>query len=374
MAQAPRSRTRTGSGGSTGGPSSEEFERIDLPTETPPVEEEGAFEGVDLGTPGVAQPTAQLRAAHQQLEQQLLVSGTERALAAEAGTDAYGFENITGVGISERIVGDKLTDEPCVTVYVVSKAPRDLVAPEALAPQQVNGVPVDVVATGELHATPHRGRYRPSPTGVSVGHFQITAGTIGFYVRRGRQLFILSNNHVLANVNAGSVGDPITQPGPFDGGLVPADVVAKLSQFIPITFGGALNMVDCAIAQTSPELVALQNKCFGRVVNPPVPCRLNLLVKKCGRTTQLTRGRIVDCNATVRVGYGTAGTALFRSQIIIVSLSPPAQFSAGGDSGSGILSDSGNRPVGLLFAGSATHTIANPIAAVLTALNVSIVA
>jgi hypothetical protein len=99
---------------------------------------------------------------------------------------------------------------------------------------------------------------------------------------------------------------------------------------------------------------------------------LNMFVCKCGRTTQFTRGRITDCNATVRVGYGTAGTAIFQNQIIIQSLTSNP-FSAGGDSGSLIVTDRTKQPAGLLFAGSATHTIANPISAVLAALGITIV-
>jgi len=250
---------------------------------------------------------------------------------------------------------------------------KDEVEKAALVPEEINGIPTDVVSTGQLDALPHKGRYRPAPGGVSIGHFKITAGTLGCLVRKGRTLFVLSNNHVLANTNSANIGDPILQPGPADGGIVPRDVIAKLSAFIPINFGGAVNKVDCAIGQTSPTLVTPLNKCFGKISASPLPCRLNLLVKKCGRTTQFTRGRITDCNATVRVNYGTAGAALFQNQIIIQSVTPNP-FSMGGDSGSLITTDVGNRPVGLLFAGSPTHTIANPISAVLAALGVAIVA
>ena len=48
-------------------------------------------------------------------------------------------------------------------------------------------------------------------------------------------------------------------------------------------------------------------------------------------------------------------------------------FSAGGDSGSLIVTNGTQQPTGLLFAGSTTHTIANPIQAVLAALGVTIV-
>jgi hypothetical protein len=73
----------------------------------------------------------------------------------------------------------------------------------------------------------------------------------------------------------------------------------------------------------------------------------------------------------VRVNYGAAGVALFRNQILIVSLTSQP-FSQGGDSGSLIVTDAGRKPVGLLFAGSASHTIASPIGAVLAALDVKL--
>lgn len=352
-----------------------EFEEVELPQEPVSEEEEGDFQDFDVETfaAGEFASTAQLLPAKEKLEKQLIFDVAEEALSAQSGTDEYGPENIVGVGISQKIRGDVLTGEPCVTVYVVAKVDEDKVASSAKIPDNVNGIPTDVVATGELHAFPHKGRYRPAPGGVSVGHFRITAGTLGCLVRKRNALYILSNNHVLANSNSGRIGDPILQPGRIDGGIQPRDVIAKLSQFVPINFGGAPNRVDCAIAQTSPRLVSPLEKCFGRIRLPIVPCRLNLLVRKCGRTTQFTRGRITDCNATVRVNYGV-GVATFQNQIIIQSLTPPTPFSQGGDSGSLIVSDQACQPVGLLFAGSATHTIANHIEAVLAALGVAIVA
>lgn len=319
---------------------------------------------------------AALLAAKEHLEQRLLLGVTEQALSASAGTERYGFENILGVGIAEKIVNGSYSGEMCVAVYVLAKATKNEIASEAVVPDDVNGVPTDVVPTGEFHAFPHRGRYRPAPGGVSVGHVRITAGTLGCLTRarRGPGCYILSNNHVLANVNSAKKGDAIVQPGPFDGGHAPADQIAKLAKFIPILFGAGINQVDCAIAETSPKLVTPLNKCIGKISASPLLAKLNMLVKKCGRTTQFTRGRIIDVSATVRVGYGPAGVAIFQNQIIIVSLNPPQPFSAGGDSGSLIMTDDGNRPVGLLFAGSATHTIANHIGQVLMALDVTIVA
>src|SRR3989449_7150169 len=78
-------------------------------------------------------------------------------------------------------------------------------------------------------------RIRPAPGGVSIGHIQITAGTLGILARRNGRPVILSNNHVLANQNAGRVGDPILQPGPADGGRL-QDTIARLVDFVPIQF------------------------------------------------------------------------------------------------------------------------------------------
>jgi hypothetical protein len=315
-----------------------------------------------------------LLAAQKQLEKALLFDVAAEAASAESGTDSHGFENIVGVGIGDKMSEGNYTGEQCVTVYVVAKAPKKQVQSDAVVPSSVDGIPTDVVAIGIPEAFPFRGRYRPAKGGVSVGHVKITAGTLGCMVASGAKRYILSNNHVLANSNSGKLGDAIVQPGPYDGGHAPADTIARLSKFVPIKFGGVLtNLVDCAIAETTTALVSPKNISYGTLSTSPVQPSLNLLVKKAGRTTQFTRGRIVGVNVTINVNYGTAGVARFVSQMLIQSLTANP-FSAGGDSGSLIVSDSGNRPVGLLFAGSSTHTIANSITSVLSALSVSIVA
>jgi hypothetical protein len=92
-------------------------------------------------------------------------------------------------------------------------------------------------------------------------------------------------------------------------------------------------------------------------------------VQKYGRTTSLTKGRVSALNATVNINYGN-GVARFVGQIIIT----PGTFSAGGDSGSLIVTnDTSKSPVGLLFAGSSSHTIANPIGTVLSSFGTTVV-
>ena len=105
-------------------------------------------------------------------------------------------------------------------------------------PEELDDVPTDIKTTGLLMAGANTtARARPAPTGYSVGHRDITAGTIGGVVVKGSgETFILSNNHVLANSNDASIGDPILQPGPFDGGTDPSDQIGMLADFEPIDF------------------------------------------------------------------------------------------------------------------------------------------
>src|SRR5438874_43232 len=99
-----------------------------------------------------------LEAAKRKLESRLILDVVEEALAADSGTDTHSFENIKGVGISERVVNGWLTGEPCVTVYVAAKVPIEEVHAPALVPEKVDGVRTDVVEIGEIDALPFKGR------------------------------------------------------------------------------------------------------------------------------------------------------------------------------------------------------------------------
>jgi PKD repeat protein len=97
-------------------------------------------------------------------------------------------------------------------------------------------------------------------------------------------------------------------------------------------------------------------------------------VQKYGRTTGHTFGTVAETNVTVAVcieargPFSCARAATFVGQFTVTD----GSFSAGGDSGSLIVTSSGNNPVGLLFAGSSTRTIANPIQVVLDRFGVTI--
>ncbi|MFC2069205.1 Ig-like domain-containing protein [Chloroflexota bacterium] len=216
---------------------------------------------------------------------------------------------------------------------------------------------------------------RPVPIGVSTGYPDITAGTIGARVTDGSKVYALSNNHVYANENQASIGDNVLQPGIYDGGRNPIDAIGTLSAFKSIKFKRrANNVIDAAIALSNVE--SLGNTTPGDGYGTPKSATevayIGMLVMKYGRTTGFTHGQVYAIDATVNVRYDS-GWARFVHQIVIT----PGAFSDSGDSGSLIVVDSaGNtedrKPVGLLFAGSSSYTIANPIDEVLSYFSVTI--
>ena len=218
---------------------------------------------------------------------------------------------------------------------------------------------------------------RPVPIGVSTGHPDITAGTIGCRVKKDGNVYALSNNHVYADENAGPLNISVLQPGPFDGGGA-GDEIGTLTDFEPIDFSGKDNTIDAAIAEclidgdTDEPLVGMSTPLggYGTPKSASIAARIRMRVMKYGRTTGQTKGKIYAINATVDVGYDS-GVARFVDQIIVT----PGGFSAGGDSGSLVVTDdrkSTRQPVGLLFAGSSLVTIANPIDLVLDRFGVTV--
>jgi hypothetical protein len=308
--------------------------------------------------------------AVQALEQQM--GGFEAILAAATDTTdqgVAGLENIMGFGIGEKTVDGKFTGELAVKVYVVEKLPESALVASSVVPSEVQGVQTDVESVGEVFAESFRRRYRPAPGGSSIAHTRVTAGTHGcLVVLNNNRLCGLSNNHVLANSNDARIGDPIVQPGPADGGRDPADRVGRLQAFVPIDFRGGTNTVDAAVVWTSFSLLGARHHCYQ--INPtPVRPLLNMLVRKCGRTTQHTLGLITGISVTIRVRYGAAGIAIFRNQVLIQAFRG-GDFSQGGDSGSLIVTSGTRQPIALLFAGGSGSTFANPIDLVIPAIGI----
>ena len=310
--------------------------------------------------------------------------------AAMAAQESVTADWLAMDGVIGTAVGRDLSGDYVVKVYLTALGMAQL-------PASVAGVPVQFEITGPIRAlnepaladgapvaaaadeVDRRANFpRPVPIGVSTGHTGVTAGTLGARVTDGGQVFALSNNHVYANNNEARPGDPLLQPGVADGGRNPTDVVATLHDFQEIAFCSnrfqcPLNQMDAAIALTSTDDVgfATPDDGYGSPRDTPLEATLGTKVQKYGRTTGYTHGTVTGINAVIDVSY-RGGTARFENQVLISGNG----FSAGGDSGSLIVSEgflaADRRPVGLLFAGSPTSTIANPIDIVLDRFDVTI--
>ncbi|MBN1145646.1 MAG: hypothetical protein JXA78_00210 [Anaerolineales bacterium] len=313
--------------------------------------------------------------------------------------------NVIGVGIGKKESAGGKTDETCIVVLVRDKIPQAGLAADEMVPRQVDGVLTDVVSVGEIRALQARtDRWRPAPGGVSIGHYKITAGTLGCVVRdrASGQRLILSNNHVLANSNDAQPGDPILQPGPTDGGQVEADTIARLERFCPIRYNtdaptcnlakayaslgnalaqllgsqhrlsafledlAAVNLVDAALARPLSDGAILDEIIDIGVPNGKTAAVLGMPVRKSGRTTAFTTGEINVIEATVNINYGSGRVATFENQIVA------GPMSQGGDSGSLMLAADSLQAVGLLFAGSSQTTVFSPIQLVLDCLEVDL--
>lgn len=292
-----------------------------------------------------------------------------------------------------------LTDagKPAVMLMVTSESAR------LAAPTELDGVPVKVVLTDRIVAmkgkpgggggTDHKAiQTAPIQLGTSGGwrydlaNGYCCAGTLGALIQVGGNKRILSNYHVFEMdiVNGGNgiksaTGDPIIQPGLIDIGCN-ANNAQNVATLVA-TRALPNNNVDCSSANIISGMVDPSGAILeiGTLSSATVAASVGQDVKKSGRTTGLSRSTVDALNATVSVSYedecagSTAFTRTFTGQIIIKNKG--SRFLAGGDSGSLMVEDvtSNPRAVGLLFAGSSSLAVANPIDEVLNFLNATMV-
>jgi hypothetical protein len=326
-----------------------------------------------------------------------------RAVKEKHGTAIMAKENVVGLGVGYKETKGVKTDRLALVVMVRKKVSAEELKEGDVIPAEIEGVITDVIEVGEIVALQARtDRWRPAPGGVSIGHYKITAGTLGVLVRdvETDEILILSNNHVMANSNDATRGDPILQPGPYDGGTVAEDTIANLERFVSIQFESEPPPIPCPFSKAAagianffarlvgskhrllPVVIQQANQVDGALAKPVGPdvvkneileigsvmedteAELGMEVKKSGRTTGLTTGTVQLLDASVQVGYGGGKTALFTNQILTTNMSQ------GGDSGSLLVDGEGSKAVGLLFAGSDQVTIHNPIGFVKDALKV----
>jgi hypothetical protein len=287
--------------------------------------------------------------------------------------------NVVGVGIGPKMRAGMRSGETAVVVLVNKKMSEAQLQAESVVPAHLEGVATDIIEVGEIRLLGRTSLSRPAHPGASIGHYKVSAGTFGavVYDRKTKCPLILSNNHILANITNGrdgrsEIGDPIYQPGSYDGGTS-EDVIGNLYNFIPIQYEtkgaggkkGAANRVDAAVAQpVSPDVISSEIIDIGNVIGVAKP-EMNMKVKKSGRTSGLTSGRVRVMHTTLKVDMDDNRYAVFEDQIVTDMVSKP------GDSGSLVVNEN-NEAVGLLFAGSDRSAIFTPIQNVLDALKVTL--
>ncbi|KEH99928.1 hypothetical protein IRP63_15840 (plasmid) [Clostridium botulinum] len=277
---------------------------------------------------------------------------------------------VVGIARGYKIKNGFITNKKCIKVFVSKKVPLSNLYEYQVIPKFFKCIETDVVESGEFNATEFTGKVRPVIGGYSIGVSNIRGvGSVGCLVTDGRYKYILSNNHILANINTVPIGTPIIQPGLDDGGKSSTDIVALLSKYIPLKTEGLIttptNYTDCAIAKLINESIASPKIAIVGAPEVPMIPIINKEVKKVGRSTEMTTGRITDIDGTFHIRFDSK-KAFFEEQIVTTHMSEE------GDSGSILLYEN-NYVVGLSMANGKSHSIFNDIGKVLKALKVKIV-
>lgn len=294
-------------------------------------------------------------------------------------------------------VGQNAAGELVVKIYTVREGVAGL-------PAMLDGEKVDVEVTGVIRAMvgkPAGGGSKVSHTAKQALPIQLgtsggwqndlangycCGGTLGSLVQMGGSKYILSNYHVFesdivsgGNGDVAKNGDPVIQPGLIDVNcsMAGAQIVGSLAPQKSLPD----HNVDCSVAKIVDGTVDPTGRILeiGTISKSTVAAALNQAVKKSGRTTGLSRSTVTGLNASVTITYenecagGTAFTKTFTGQIVIANRG--SKFLNSGDSGSLMVQDVTTNPkaVGLLFAGSNTIAIANPIDEVLGFLGAAMV-
>jgi hypothetical protein len=282
--------------------------------------------------------------------------------------------HVLGVATGPRQRGGRTTDETVIQVFVERKAPIEQLASWERVPAGVSGYEDETVRTDVIEILPPEAhqpdgtRYRPVPGGCSIGpEATVSAGTLGGWAcdLRDDTVVLLSNNHVISNLDTMPAARRIVQQSRLDGGVLPGDVIGSLKRHValatvanpPGTPLPAVTAVDAAIGTIEVERTDQVLQIGAGIYELQAPA-VGMNVQKRGRTTRLTNnGSIFSVNATFTIRY-RGGTRLGRvGNTFVIRSTNGNVFSAPGDSGSLIFNQAvgvvnGTFPVlGLLYAG-----------------------
>lgn len=312
-----------------------------------------------------------------------------------------GYPNVIGVATGFREREGKVTGAVVVQVFVSRKVSDAQLNPADVVPKRVFGwegfaVQTDVIETTVPAAQQDTTRYRPVEAGSSIGpEASVSAGTLGGWAcdNTDDTIVVLSNNHVLSNLDTLPVLRRIVQPGRLDGGVLPGDVIGALKRHNPVNTvanpppAGTViptSVVDAAIGSIDGGIDIDHDVVdIGPAIYELRAPALNMNVQKRGRTTRLTtNGRITSVGMTFNCTYRNQTRISSIQNAFRITSTDGNVFSSPGDSGSLIFDQAAGQlsntlpVVGLLYAGGTFNngtpfTDANDINAVFGALNLS---
>jgi hypothetical protein len=300
-----------------------------------------------------------------------------------------GFSNtIHAVGVGRQAAGD----DYCIQVFLSDPNQEIWVgAGAATLPTTFRGVaviPIEMPQAGflsEAEVSSPAGQYPQGIRdrqemivgGISGANTKLSgqSGTIGYFctrrarLRRRKEIHLLSNSHVFADLRKSAVdeNDLIMQPSPGEPGS--NRPIGTLVNFSQLKFDDiqAPNRVDAAIARLwethhHQPLIPLIGALKGHVEKRDVD--IGEAVRKFGRTTGYTEGKIFSICLDIWIRYDRTGqSAFFQDQFLCEPASPQfTKFVAKGDSGS-LLVDAKQHAVGLIFAGTSEVPASTPAAA-----------
>lgn len=292
------------------------------------------------------------------------------------------YPNVTGTAYGLK---EPDSDEQAVIVFVREKLPESELADDDVIPAtvEVDGerVATDVKVSGVLQfesepvsptGRDRRGessvtewtteRIRPAVGGVSLGHVSLggsgTMGTSPLRTTDGK-VAVLTNSHVAGLNGDASPGDAVLQPDPGDGGRAPDDVIGTLLECSTVS-ATDVNTTDSALVEVDTDDVADAILCFDGELRGWTEPTLGATYSKCGRSSGLTRGRLIarDGEFTIRQSDGTSSS--FRGVDVYERMTLP------GDSGSLYVDErsDGLHGTSLHFAGGGEISLGVPMTAV----------
>ena len=292
---------------------------------------------------------------------------------------ARSITNVHAVDYGLAYVGRQLTNRACIRFHTKTKTPLLDLPKDQRLPESIEGIAVDVVVSGyRLHDDNPRSIQDVLQPGLSVGNLKTkTTGTLGVLVQdKSGAIFALSNWHVLCGGPEASVGDEISQPGPFDLGSNPARPVARLERWIRLS-----EQYDAALASLLPD-VRFSEQLFGLGAQPSAIKTpfVGQKVYKVGAVSGVTQGIIDGVGGSYRLdytGYGDGPEWMEGFRVVQDPQLSSKFLSLEGDSGSLWVDSNENQAVGLHFAGEDEGSplnevaLAHPLADVLARLAVT---